>query len=191
VARVKARTAIGRGVVFVLMAAYQSWAHADVSQVAIDFVTHSEIVVNADAGSIWPYLMNLSEWKKGPELVPIDNKSSSVGGRYKVVAGNPSQVAYIENVEVVPAKLRTIRVDNPDGFYGYASWRLTSQDGQSTLVQYDVYMRTTLSVRGAQPSSADIAAARKNLYDAQYRRFAEELAVLKRLVESSLGDATR
>lgn len=173
-----------RSAALLLLVVHQAWAHADAPPVAIDFVTHSEIVVNADAGSVWPHILKLSEWKRGPQLVPIDGNSANVGGRFKVVAGDPPQVAYIENVEIEPARLRTIRVDNPDGFYGYASWRLTPQ-GQSTRVQYDVYMRTTLSVASEQPSSAEIATARKNMYAAQYRRFDEELAVLKKLVESS------
>lgn len=185
-----ARPKIQGAAALMLLAAHQSWAHADASPVTIDFVTHSEIVVNADVGGIWPHIMKLSDWKKGPELVPIDGNSGNVGGRFKVVEGDPPQVAYIENVELVPGKLRTIRVDNPDGLYGYATWRLTPQ-GQSTLVQYDVYIRTTMAVEGVRPSSADVAAAKKSVYAVQYSRFAEELAGLKRLVESPPLEITR
>src|SRR5262245_5461404 len=125
------RSTIQAGATLILLAAHQAWAHADAPPIVIDFISHNEIVVNADARSIWPHILKLSDWKQGAELVPIDERSDSVGGRFKVVEGNPPAVAYIENVEVVPQRLRTIRVDNPDGLYGYASWRLTEQ-GSST-----------------------------------------------------------
>lgn len=169
-----------------------AWARTEAQPVQMDFVTHNEIVIDAPAARIWPHIVRLADWKKGSQQIVINGAEDQIGGRSKAVGGNSQVVEfYTENVEVVPPRLRTIRLTAPDGtLIGYASWRLTPHN-KSMLVQYDVYCWVTVPVESAAASPQAIAAAKKSYFDVNYRRFAEELVGLKKLVEKAWHGKSR
>lgn len=172
------------GAVLVGLAALHAGAYAEPRPAMMDFVTHNEVVVKAAPSDIWPHIIKLSDWKKGDELILIHGNSEELGARFKALEGDPQTVAfYVENVELVTRRLRTIRLSGPDGtLIGYASWHLIPQR-RSTLVQYNVYCWVPVPLTTANGVSADVAEAKKSYYDANVSRFTQELVGLKKLVE--------
>lgn len=137
-----------------------------------DLVTHNDVLIAAPPARVWPHILTL-EWKMGPTLVGLPGDAH----RYKAVMGGGEALFYVEDVELVAPRLRTIRLNEPDGtLLGYASLRLTPQ-GTATRVRYDVYSSL------AMPSAADAAALRKE----SVTRFDRELRALKRIVEAGKG----
>ncbi len=165
------------------LAALQPLAQAQTPQtIPADLVTHNGVVIKATPARIWPHIIDLNSWKKGAKVVPLSGDPGKLGTRFKAVAGNPETVAFnIENVEIASAQRRVIRLNGTDGtLIGFAIWQLTPQGG-STLVTYDVYCWSKIATEGTTP--AQVTAAKKEYTDANYKRFAEELEGLKKLVE--------
>jgi hypothetical protein len=139
--------------------------------VRADMVTHSEVLIHGTPARIWPHIVTL-EWKQGAKLVATGHAANGAN-RYKAVMGDAT-LFDVEDVELVPEQLRTIRLDQPDGaLIGYASLKLTPRGGD-TIVDYDVYTALAL------PSAADAVALRKE----SATRFDQELRALKRIVET-------
>lgn len=139
----------------------------------IGLATHNAILIAASPAEIWPHVVDPSAWKAGAKLIPLGDSA----GRFKAVGPDDPDVAlfYVDNVELVPERRRTIRLNAPDGaLIGFASWELTQQDA-ATLVEYHVYSQQTLSPgqsRGAQ----------REYQRSDFQRFQKELESLKRLV---------
>src|SRR5690348_1433023 len=95
------------------------------SPAMIDLITRNDIVVEATPAQIWPHIVEVSAWKKGAKLLKIAGSAGQVGERFEAVMGDdPGEVIfYVENVEVIPQRCRTIRLNAPDGkLLGYATW---------------------------------------------------------------------
>ncbi len=154
--------------------------------VPTDLVTHNEVVINAAPAKIWPHIVDPNAWKRTGKRVSVDGEPGKAGEKFKVVAkDNPQEVLYyVENVEMVEQRRRTIRITATDGtLIGYSSWSLVPQGGK-TAVRYDVYCFDAVPIEKADASPAEIAAAKKSYFDDNYRRFDAEFAVLKKLVEA-------
>lgn len=148
----------------------------------VDFVTHNAILIKASPAAIWPHILSL-DWKKGSKLTPTGGDPNLVGGAFDSVEKDGVIDHRVENVEVAPGHIRTIRLTETDGaLIGYALWRLTAQ-GRSTLVQYDVYCFPK-AVDTPNLPPAEMAAAKQRYLEDNMKRFDEELAVLKAMVEA-------
>lgn len=98
---------------------------------------------------------------------------------------------YVENVELVPPRRRTIKLlqNRGGGLLGFASWGLSEQEGKTT-VTYDVYAEVSPSTE----TLADLTATEREAFEMQSRtaqdaRFRQELLDLKRLLEREDGEA--
>jgi hypothetical protein len=149
----------------------------------MDLVTHNGVLIVAAPAKIWPYIVDPNAWKTGATLLSMGGKPGGIGERFSAVAtADPEKVLFIvENVEIVTERRRTIRLEDTDGtLIGFAAWQLISRN-DSTLVQYDVYCQLTSNLM--EPSWNGPLAAEAEHREASYRRFAEELDSLKKLVE--------
>jgi hypothetical protein len=45
----------------------------------MDLVTHSSVLIERSAAAIWPYIVDVTAWKKGPEARHIDGARGQVG----------------------------------------------------------------------------------------------------------------
>lgn len=151
---------------------------------AADLVTHSMVTIDRPAARIWPLVVEPNQWKQGAKLWHVGGPVGAAGEVF--AAGDPanrSAVAfYLENVELVPNRRRTVKLYLADGtLLGYATWWLEEAGGR-TRVGYDVYSET---LRPA-PDPADEGARRaeREAVAANQRRFDAELVELKRLAES-------
>jgi uncharacterized protein (DUF885 family) len=145
---------------------------------AMDQVSHHEARIRAPLASIWPHILTPESWKKGPKLRSVSGQVGQVGQRFLAVArDDPDRALFaVENVEIVPGRRRTIRLNTLKGdLIGYASWCLTAE-GESTRLEYDVYCQFD------QPAGlkGEVEPATSHL-DAE--RFEEELGALKKLLE--------
>src|SRR5215469_11310962 len=104
------------GWALIALVGVQTWAGAETPPAQMDFTTHNEIVINAPSTRIWPHIVRLADWKKGPEPIVIKGAEDQIGAQFKVVGGTPKVLEfYSENVEVVAPQRRTIRLNAPDG----------------------------------------------------------------------------
>ena len=146
----------------------------------LKLITHNAVVINAEAGDIWPHILDPNHWKAGAELLPVEGEDHL----FKAVMPNdPEAVAYfVENVELHVEHRRTIRLVQANGsLLGFASWELTPMD-QGVIVEYHVY-----SEMPAPPQFSP-----EELKEVQYAytqenasRFQSELETLKKLVEEA------
>ncbi len=155
-------------------------------RVALNLVTHSEVMINRPAAAIWPLIVDPSGWKKGATL---RHQSGSAGQAGEVFAamepGDGAQVAFlVENVELAPNQRRTIKLYAPTGdLIGYATWSLRAAGGR-TVVGYDVYSETLIDPAQAKSMTpAQIREAERTSAAPNQQRFDQELLALKALVE--------
>ena len=167
----------------ILAMALQGAAFADPPATTVDLVTHNEILVLASPGRLWPLVVEPSAWKKGAKLVSVGGPVGQQGERFRAVMSDGQIAFYAENVEVVAEHRRTIRLNTADGrLIGYAVWQLTAQ-GTETRVQYDVYSEVPFASDDGTPAQQE--AAKAAYREANYKRFADELAALKALAEGT------
>jgi hypothetical protein len=143
-----------------------------------DFLTHSRVRIAADAASIWSFIADSGSWQGAQALVRVDGEPGRVGERFHAVDTDApdTPLFFVENVELVPAERRTIRLNGLDGaLMGFATWTL-APEGDQTVVAYDVYCRYAGLPQGA--SQAEVLAS-ANL------RMDEGLLRLKGLVEAA------
>lgn len=146
----------------------------------LKLVTHSGVVINAQASDVWPHILDPNHWKAGAELVPVEGEDQV----FKAVMPNdPEVVAYfVENVELDAEQRRTIRIVQPDGsLLGYASWELTPVD-EGVMVEYHVYSETRAPPELAPEALSEMQSAYTQENAA---RFQSELETLKQLVEEA------
>src|SRR5258706_14406728 len=157
------------------------------SRPAMNLVTHSEVTIARAAAVIWPHIVDPNDWKQGSKLWHHSGPSAEEGEIF--AAGDPATKAkvafFVENVELVPQKRRTIKIYLPDGtLLGFATWTLRSA-GAGTVAGYDVYSETRIDPGQAKAMSlADRLAAERLDREANEKRFDRELVELKRLVEA-------
>ena len=152
---------------------------------AIDLVTHSRVTIDRPAAAIWPSILDPSAWKRGARLTHRSGGVNQVGEVLAAAEPNaPDKTAFlVENVEVVPAQRRTIKLYLPSGtLIGYASWILVERGGK-TEVSYDVYSETPLGPDGGGMTEADRVKTEREQYQANLTRFDAELVALKKLIE--------
>ena len=152
----------------------------------LNLVTHNEILIEAPAMSVWPHILELNTWKKGPELVRARGPINARGEVFAATDRISKAVLYFaQNVELVPPEHRTIKLfrDDEANLLGFASWQLRESDGLTTVV-YDVYVQFAAPVDDAGEGTA---VAREQLENGRQfeerKRFQEELEQLKKLVE--------
>lgn len=179
------KNGIARGLGLTLAVVLQGAASAATPTVTTDLVMHNEIVIKASPAKLWPLVVELNSWKQGAKLVSMGGPAGQQGERFKAVMGDDQIVFYVENVEVEPQRRRTVRLNTVEGkLIGYAIWQLIPK-GTETSFQYDVYSTVDLPVVRTDATPAQIEATKKVYYDANYQRFTDELAVLKKLAEGS------
>ena len=113
----------------------------DQNLIFVDFITHSEILIDAKPADIWPLIVDPSSWHATMDMVPVDGPAGEVGQRFHAVPkGYPDAVAFhVVNAEVEPDRRRTMRLESTEGaFMGFSSWTL-SERGAQTALSYDVY----------------------------------------------------
>lgn len=159
------------------------------SRLAAHLVTHHEVTIDRSAERIWPHILETNGWKTGPKLEHVDGPVHQRGEIFAAMMRETSAepLYFVENVEVIPNKRRTIKMYGSDAgrLIGFASWELRESSG-STLVTFDVYAEYLPSAR--VPVDADPkkrAAAESELARVQNARFEAELLTLKGLVEKA------
>lgn len=151
-----------------------------------DLVTHNDIAIEASPAEIWPQIVEPGAWKTGARLYSISGEKGKVGERFKaVMPDDPQKVAfYVTNIELIPQQRRTIRIGlTEDGLMGFAIWELVPQ-GAATLVRYDVYWQSPVATGKPNPTATEKTAAAQAWMGMNQRRFGEELATLKALLEA-------
>ena len=161
-------------------------------RIATNLVTHSEVSIDRPAAIIWPWIVDPSPWKHGAALAHQSGPVGAVGDVF--AAREPddrSKVAfYVENVELVPNRRRTIKIYSPTmALVGYAAWTLAEAGGRTT-VRYDVYSESLIEPAQAKSmTAAQIQEAERTVLAANQKRFDEELLELKRLAEAGRAPA--
>lgn len=155
---------------------------------AIDLVTHSCVMIERPATAIWPSIVDVNDWKLGAKLW---HQEGPVGEPGEIFAAgdpaNPGAVSFLaENVELVPGQRRTMKLYLPSGvLMGFASWRLVEIAGR-TEVTYDVVSEYRLE---PEQVAAMTGEQRRQYQIMNQERFDQELAGLKRLVETGSAQA--
>lgn len=157
-------------------------AAAQTSLPVVDLITHNQIEIGRPAETIWPLIVDPSKWKQGARLEHRAGPVGSVGEIFAALGPNGEATFFVENVELVPGRRRTIKLSQPDGvLIGYATWWLSPTTAGS-IVGYDVYSELALPA-GTPIAPAEIARQRSQAEVVNGQRFDAELAALKRLVE--------
>ena len=157
---------------------------------SVDLVTHNDIVVRASARQIWPYIVDPTKWKSAVRLIAVDGAPCGIGRRYRAAMPNDRDnvLFLVEDVEWFVERRRTIRLNEAEGaLIGFSSWELTPA-GRATKVTYDVYCQLQMPDAVVSEVSTDRSSTREDFHLANHRRFAEELTVLKRLVEGGTDE---
>ena len=149
----------------------------------IFLITHSEVLINASADDIWPYILDTSEWKT---LATSSIVSGNPGefGEIREIRGGSGESAYefyTETIELIENERKVIAIYFDEAAatdISYAAWTLFSL-GDNTMVTYDV--NSVNRVPGI--ATEGIAAAREAYTTPNQIRFNEELLLLKSLVE--------
>jgi len=150
---------------------------------AIELITHNQIEIARPAEAIWPLILDPGSWKQGARLERRGGPAGAVGETFAALGPGGEPAFFVENVELVAARRRTIKLTQPDGrLIGFATWWLVPTPTGS-LVGYDVYSASPLPP-GSRLAREEIARQRAEAETANHQRFAAELATLKRLVES-------
>jgi hypothetical protein len=142
----------------------------------LDFLTHSKVSIAADASTVWA--MITKPMAGAQQLIPIGGEPGKVGERFHAVssAAPDTPLFVVVNVELVPDKRRTIRLDGLDGaFMGFATWTLTPEGGE-TVLAYDVYC-----YYAGLPASVSL----KDHMAASQRMMDEGLVRMKALIETT------
>ncbi|MGH8138808.1 MAG: hypothetical protein ACREVV_11530 [Steroidobacteraceae bacterium] len=151
----------------------------------LDLVTHNEILIEAPAKSVWPRLLDLNAWKKGPELVHAEGPINAWGEVFAATDRISKAVLYFAKVvELVPPECRTIKLfrDHEVNLLGFASWQLRERDGLTTVV-YDVYAQFEApSDKACKRPEAVYEELEDSRQLEERARFQEELKQLKKLV---------
>lgn len=149
---------------------------------SIDFITHSAVMIEAEVEDVWPYILYPNSWKTGDKLVPVGGEQDALGERFKAMSDDGTGLVhfYVENVEVVPLKRRTVRLETVDGdLVGYATWVLTPGNG-ITHVEYHVYCCVSVGGAGtSKPSRVE----QDEMIRIAHLRMDEEFVAMKCLVE--------
>jgi len=151
-----------------------------------NLVTHNEISIEAPAVRVWPHILDLNSWKRGPVLVRARGPISACGEVFAAADRNSNAVLYFaENVELVPLERRTLKLfrEHEGNLLGFVSWELR-ESADTTTVAYDVYVQFTepAESQGTEQVVADDAVTDRLQLDDR-SRFQEELQELKQLVE--------
>lgn len=148
---------------------------------SFDFIIHNEVSIAAEPAKVWPYILDINSWRTaGPRLLHDSGEAGAVGERFKAVSESEtgSFHYYVVNVEILPERRRTIRLDTPAGdLIGYATWTLTPADG-GTRLEYHVYCQDEL------PCDADGVPAKDAILRMGHQRVAEGFTDLKQLIET-------
>ena len=144
----------------------------------LKLVTHNAVAIKAEAGDIWPHILDPNHWKAGAELLPVEGKDHLFKA---VMPDYPETVAYfVENVELEVEHRRTIRLVQADGsLLGYASWELTPLD-EGVMVEYHVYSEMPAPPQFSPEELKEVQTAYTH---ENASRFQSELETLKKLVE--------
>ena len=158
----------------------------NLSRLATNLVTHSEVSIKRSAREIWPYIMDPMEWKQGLRLRHLTGSPGEVGELFGAFSeGSPEAISlHLQNIELLPNRRRTIKLTTPNGtLLGFATWSLL-ENSNSTTVSYDVSMETLLTdEQAATTSLAELAEMERQGYEVNKPRFDAELRALKALVE--------
>ena len=109
--------------------------------VPIDFITHNEVLIDAAPAEVWPYVLDTDGWHRTMLMVPVGGARGEVGERFHAVPREQAGVVafHVENVELDPARRRTIRLESTEGaFMGFSTWALVERAG-ATALTYDVF----------------------------------------------------
>jgi len=159
-----------------------------------DLITHNEVIINASPATIWPYLIDKRElWKAGPRTALVSGDKEQRGARFNAyMPDNPDQTVFqLELVDVARERRYTSRLTMPDGtLIGFATWWLIPQ-GKATLVRYDVYSYVTLATESDKPSAEEAATLQTSYREMNHKRFDEEFAKLKQLVEAEQANSSK
>jgi len=155
-------------------------------RVSRDLVTHDSIVIGERAARVWPLIEDNSRWKKGLKTQRLDGVLGQTGEVLAACDAAGKPLFYIENVEVVAGKRRTVKLYDAESrsLIGYASWELQEFSGK-TRVSYHVYAEIALSAQDVKGVTArDLAHQQAQYTEENQRRFQAELRELKKLVET-------
>lgn len=173
----------------VLLMSVPASASTSWSRLATHLIAHNEVTINRSADRIWPYILELDDWKQGPKLEHVDGPVHQKGERFAAMMPKTSAEAlyFVENVELIPNRRRTMKLYSRDqcALIGFASWELSENNG-STVVTFDVYAEYVASERIPVDQDAQKrAGAEDEMATVQNARFAAELLTLKGLVEKN------
>lgn len=176
-------------IIVVLLMSMPASASTSWSRLATHLIAHNEVTIDSSADRIWPYILELDEWKQGPKLEHIDGPVHQRGERFAAMMPDASAepLYFVENVELIPNRRRTMKLYSRDqgALIGFASWELSENNG-STVVTFDVYAEYVASERiPVDRDSQKRAAAEDGMAAVQNARFAAELLTLKSLVEKN------
>jgi hypothetical protein len=173
----------------VMLGALVTMANSAAAQArpAMNLNTHSEVVIDRPAATIWPLIVDPTSWKQGTKSWHYAGPAGQLGEVF--AAGDPANRKnvefFFENVQLVPNQRRTIKIYAPAGeLLGFAIWTLR-EAGARTVVEYDVYSESLVnSVEARTKTPAELRDAERSYVTTNQQRFDRELLGLKRLVEA-------
>ena len=157
---------ITAGVVFSSLASAQP---SQPERMSRDLLTHDSILIDSSAATIWPYILDPNSWKKGDRNEHLSGVAGQLGevlvAKDGVAAVDPD--FYLQNVELVPNKRRTIKLyASANGpLIGYASWELREENGKTRVTYHD--FKTDQGVRCLTTAEAAELAGLKKLIETQ------------------------
>lgn len=153
-----------------------------------ELLTHDSVLIDSSAATIWPYILDPNSWKKGDRNEHLSGAPGQLGEILVAKDGGAAAEPdfYLQNVELVPNKRRTIKLyASANGpLIGYASWVLHEENGK-TRVTYHVFTENLLSPKEVKGLTAkQLAEAQRQFTNENETRFIAELAGLKILIET-------
>ena len=157
----------------------------DEPRLAINLHVYAQVEIARPASTVWPLIVDTNSWKPDRPMVHRAGPVGQLGEVSAIVSTqHPGQVWFLaENVELVPNQRRTIKLlDLKGNLLGFASWGLMEQGGR-TLIDYQIHAESRVAPE-QKLTAAQVAEQQRNGYAVNKQRVDDELAELKRRLES-------
>jgi len=160
--------------------------YAEDDVIYLNLFTHAEVHISESPESIWPYIVDPSDWKTASKISHYSGTSGEVGEVRKVGGeeGGSGYHFFIETVALDAHKRQVIKLaDDQGALMGYAAFTLYAGDS-GTLVTYDVYAESTMDEMPEDVTPDQIPAIEAEYMNTNQARFERELVHLKKIVEN-------
>ncbi len=150
----------------------------------IELNSRNSVTIDAPSEEVWPRILKVDGWKQGASLVTVDGVLGEVGAVHKAVLGSDDALFYVQDVEIIPSRRRTMKLFMPNGgsLLGFAIYELEPLAEDRTKVSYHVYSESPVP-DGLQGDADAVEELQMNSYEQNHARFLAELESLKELIE--------